>query len=100
MHARVSTIEMDSDRIDDAVKEIEQGIIPTLKDTDGFKGLTVGVDRDGGKVIGVAYWDSEEAMKAAETAGNSARKRAAEAGGATSPPKVERFAVAIDTFMP
>jgi heme-degrading monooxygenase HmoA len=96
MHARVSRIEMDPGKIDDSIKEIEEGILPTLKGTDGFKALMVGVDRSSGKVIGVAYWDSEEAMKAAEEVGDSSRKQAAEAGGATSRPEVERYEVAIE----
>jgi heme-degrading monooxygenase HmoA len=99
MNVRVSRIQMDAAKVDDSVKVTEEEIVPTLKDTDGFKGLTVGVDRSSGKAIAVTYWDSEETMNAAEEMGNSARKQAAEAGGASGPPEVERYEVAIDTFM-
>jgi heme-degrading monooxygenase HmoA len=98
MHARVSTLQMDSARIDDATKQLEEEDLPTLKATDGFKGFTLFADRSTGKCIGATYWETEEAMKAAEEVGQSARQRAAETGGATSEPEVERFEVLLDTF--
>lgn len=98
MHARVTTIEMDPDRIDDSVQQVESKDVPEFKKIDGFRGFTMFVDRAGGKAIGISYWDSEEQMKASEDEVKDARTRAAETGGAKGDPQVERFEVAIDTF--
>ena len=99
MHARVSTIQMDPNRIDESVGQLEERDLPTIQELDGFRGFTLLVDRSGGKVIGTSYWDSEEQMRASEDAVKDARQRAADTGGATGEPQVERFEVAIDTFV-
>jgi hypothetical protein len=57
------------------------------------------IDRTSGKVIGTSYWDSRELMEASEEEGESARQRVSERGKAQSPPAVERFEVALDTFV-
>ena len=97
MHARVSTLQLDPGKIDDAIAGLEQNDLPMFKSLDGFKGFSLMVDRSSGKVIGLSYWESEEAMKASEDAVKDARARAAETGGASAEPGVERYEFAIDT---
>lgn len=99
MHARVSTLQMDPGRIDEAVRQLEEQDVPKLQEIDGFRGLTLFADRSSGKVIGASYWDSQGQMEASEQAGEDARRRAAETGGSTSEPQVERFEVVLDTFV-
>jgi heme-degrading monooxygenase HmoA len=99
MHARHSTLQLDTSRVDDAISRIEQEIVPELEQASGFKGFTAMVDRQSGKIVGVSFWESEEAMREAEELGQSARQRAGEAGGATGEPQVERFEVMIDTMV-
>lgn len=98
MHARVTTIEMDPSRIDEAISEIEGTELPSWRDIEGFRGFTLLADRASGKVIGTSYWESETQMDASEDQLKGSRQRAAETGGASSAPQVERFAVALDTF--
>lgn len=97
MHARVTTLQLQPDKIDDAVAGLEQNDVPMFKGLDGFKGFTLMVDRQSGKAVANSYWESEEAMRASEEAVKDARASAAETGGASSEPQVERFEVAIDT---
>ena len=97
MHARVTTLQMDPSKIDDAVAGLEQNDIPMFKGLDGFKGFSLMVDRSSGKAIGLSYWESEDAMNASAEAVKDARAKAAETGGATAEPQVEQFEVAIDT---
>jgi heme-degrading monooxygenase HmoA len=97
MHARVTTIQMDAARIDEAVRQLESEDIPRFREIDGFKGVTLLVDRESGKAVGTSYWESREQMEASEQAVEDSRRRAADAGGATSAPQVERFEVAVDT---
>ena len=89
---------MDPQRIDDALRQVEQNDIPAFREIDGFRGFTVLVDRSSGKVVATSYWDSEEQMRASEDAVKEARERAAETGGASSEAQVERYEVALDTF--
>jgi heme-degrading monooxygenase HmoA len=99
MHARVSTMQMEPARIDDAVNEFKQNVLPTIKEIDGFKGFTLVADRSSGKVIGTSYWESQDHMDASEEQVTEARQRTADAGGSQTPPQVDRFEVVHDTFM-
>jgi heme-degrading monooxygenase HmoA len=99
MHARMSTLELDPARVDEAVSQFEEQDLPSFRDMDGFKGFTMFVDRSSGKVIGTAYWASEEAMAASEEPVKEVRERFADTGGARGTPQVERFEVALDTFV-
>jgi len=98
MHARVTTIQMDAARLDDAIRQVEEEELPRWKELDGFKGFTLFVDRQSGKVFGTSYWESEQAMSASEETVAPSRDRAAETGGASASPEVERYEVAIDTM--
>ena len=98
MHARITTLEMDTSRVDDAVSTLKEEVVPQLEQSDGFKGFTLMVDRQSGKGVGVSFWESAEAMQASEELGNTSRQQASEAGGASGEPQVDRFEVVIDTM--
>jgi heme-degrading monooxygenase HmoA len=100
MHARVTTIEMDPERVDEVVSQIEERDLPSLRRMDGFKRFTLLLDRRRGRVVSVSLWKSEEHMAAAEDEVAGIRERAAETGGAEEPPAIERLEVALDTLAP
>ena len=98
MHARVTTLALDPAQLDEVIGQLEEEGIPEFEKIDGFKGFTLLVDRDSGKAIGTSYWESREAMEASEDEVKPSRERAAETGGASESPQVERFEVAVDTM--
>jgi heme-degrading monooxygenase HmoA len=81
MHARVSTIEGLPERMDDATRHLQEQALPQLRQMDGFKGFVALGDRQSGKVLGVAFWESEEALRATEVEVSGVRSGAAEAAG-------------------
>jgi heme-degrading monooxygenase HmoA len=83
MHARITTIEGLPDRMDDATRHVQEQTLPQLRQMDGFKGFVTLADRQSGKVLGVAFWESEEALRATEDAVSDVRSGAAEAAGGT-----------------
>ena len=83
MYARVTTIEGTPDKMDDASRHVREQTLPQLQQMDGFKGFAALADRHSGKVLGVAFWESEEALRATEEAVSSVRSGAAEAAGGT-----------------
>lgn len=99
MHARVTTMEMNPERVDEAVATLEEEDLPTFRQIDGFRGFTLVLNRTTGKVIATSYWDSEEQMLAAEDQVKGSRQRAAKTGEARAEPSVEVFEVGIDTFI-
>lgn len=95
MHARFTWVQGDAAKIDDTVEQIKRDVVPVIQGADGFKGFTLHVDRSSGQIVGVSYWESEEAMKANEAAVREAREAAANALGGE--PRVSHFEVVVDT---
>src|SRR4028119_47973 len=83
MYARVTTIEGSPGKMDDAKGHVQEQTLPQLQEMEGFEGFVALGDRQSGKVIGVAFWESEEALRATEQALFSVRSGAAEAAGGT-----------------
>src|SRR5215203_4410595 len=83
MHVRLTTIEGSPDRMDDAKRHTQEQTLPQLEKMEGFKGFVALGDRQSGKLIGVSFWESEEALRATDEAVPSVRSAAAEAAGGT-----------------
>jgi hypothetical protein len=83
MYARVTTLEGPPERMDDATRFVQEQVLPLLQQLDGFKGFIALGDRQSGKLLGVALWESEEAFRATEEAAARIRGGAAEATGGT-----------------
>ena len=97
MHARVTTMTLDPSKIDAAAQHFREHDLPTIEAMDGFKGFTLLVDRESGRVIGTSYWESEQALRATDDKVREARRHVAEEGGASGEPEVAVYEVAIDT---
>ena len=78
MHARVSTIQGTPDKVDDVLRQTQEQTLPQLQKMEGFKGFVALADRQSGKMLGVSFWESEEALRASEEASSSVRSGAAE----------------------
>ena len=94
MHARTTTLEAPAERMDEAVSYLREQIIPQLQQQDGYKGLIALGDRQSGKLHGVVLWESKEAMRASEEAGERLRGESAQGTGSQIA-GVERYEVAI-----
>ena len=96
MFARVSTYTGTSDQLDEAIRQVQESVVPRAEQLDGYKGAYFLVDRQHGKSLTVTLWDSEEAMRASEEEANSLRSEVAAALG-TQMVGVERYEVAVST---
>jgi heme-degrading monooxygenase HmoA len=94
MHARVTTLEVPPDRMDDATRHVREQVLPRLSQMEGFKGFVALGSRQSGKLQGVAFWESEEALRATDGAVVPIREGAAEAAGGTVA-GVEEFEVHV-----
>ena len=95
MYARVTTIEGAPDKIDDATRHVQEQTLPQLRQMDGFKGFVALGDRRSGKLLGVSFWESEEALRATEQPVSSMRSEAADAAGGTLA-SVEQYEVLVN----
>ncbi len=81
MQARISTIQGDAGKIDDAVKVINEKIVPALKGLEGFTAINFLADRSAGKLVAVAFWADEAALEGSAGAVNAMRSEVAGAMG-------------------
>jgi heme-degrading monooxygenase HmoA len=94
MYARVSTLEGTPDKMDDATRHLREQTLPQLQQMDGFEGFVALSDRQSGKVLGVALWESEEVLRATDEAAARIRGGVAEATGGTVA-SVENYEVVV-----
>ena len=96
MYARQTRITADPDKVDAGIENVNEAVLPALKEAEGFKGFTLLADRESGEMIGTSYFESREALDASESAIRGAREEAATLTGAGAP-EVRVYEVAIDT---
>ncbi len=94
MFARMSTLEGPPDQMDEGLRYVREQVLPLMQEQDGFKGFIALGDRQSGKLIGVSLWESEQAMRASEEAGDRTRSDSAQAVSATVA-GVERYEVGL-----
>ena len=95
MYARVTTVQGSPAKMDDAKGHIQERTLPQLQKMEGFKGFFALGDRQSGKVLGVAFWESEEALRATEQEVSGVRSGAADAAGGTVA-SVEQYEVFVN----
>ena len=69
MFARVTIIQVKSDKIDEAIKIYAEKVNPVRKAQKGSRGAYLLTDRKTGKGMAIALWDSEEDAIANEKSG-------------------------------
>jgi hypothetical protein len=92
MFARLTMIQGTSDKIDDAIRVVENDVLPGAKALDGFKGGYWCADRKSGKLIALTLFETEQDMQANESAASQLRKTSTEKLG-FEVKNVERYEV-------
>lgn len=69
MFARMTTFQLKIDKLDEATKIFKQKIIPITKTQKGYCGAYWMLDREKGKAIAIALWDSKNDAIANEQSG-------------------------------
>jgi hypothetical protein len=93
MFARIARFENDPANVDAAVARIRENIdsgLPTMPGLKGARFLLL-ADRESGTMLGIALFDTEEAMRSGDAAMNSGP------GAAGRRSAVEFYEVAVDT---
>lgn len=81
MFARSSTFRGLPENIDSGIRFVEEEVRPMLGTVDGYRGLSVLIDRDSGECIATSSWDADDSMRASEDEVQSMRERASEIFG-------------------
>ena len=96
MFARMTTLQGSAAKVADGIKAAQEQVIPAAQKMSGFRGMMALADRSSGKMIGITFWDSEDAMRQSAEAANRLRSASAASGGADIV-SVEQFEVVVDT---
>ena len=94
MFARMNTFEGSADRLDDALHNVREQVLPQLHQQDGFKGLMFLANYKSGELQLMSLWESAQAMRASEEEAKRLRAEVAEAGD-QEVANVERYDVVL-----
>jgi heme-degrading monooxygenase HmoA len=94
MHARMSTLEGSPEEMDEGLRDVRERVLPLLKQQEGFKGFIALGNHQSGELIGITFWESEQAMQASEEVGDRTRSDTAEDTG-DAIEDVERYEVGL-----
>ena len=84
MHARVSILEGDPDKIDHGLRYWREEVQPAMETQPGFKGVVSLHDRQNrhnGRTISITFWESEEHMHAKAEDHNRVLSKVSETAG-------------------
>ena len=94
MFARMNTFEGSPDRLDDALHNVREQVLPQLHQQDGFKGMMFLANYQSGELQLMSFWENSHAMRASEEEANRLRAEVAEAGDQEIE-RVERYDVVL-----
>jgi len=60
MFARVTTLHVRTDAIDEVIKIFTESVVPAAQSQKGFKRIFVFLDRETGKTHSIALWENQE----------------------------------------
>jgi hypothetical protein len=83
MHARLGTFEVAPGRLDDATAFFEQEVVARFEQHAGFRGYTAYVDRERGRLVGILFWETRDALVASAATALQARTDAVRVGAVT-----------------
>jgi hypothetical protein len=78
MFARLTTIQGKPEKLEDAIRVIENDVIPASKVLSGFKNGYWYADRKSGKIVSVTLFETEQDLEKSEAAASELRKNATE----------------------
>ena len=96
MFARVTTVQVQADKVDEALGTLERSLLPAAEQQPGYKGYLLLTDRVAGRAIGITLWESAEAREAgASNAGSYQEQMGRLAQYFTGQPTVENYDVSV-----
>jgi heme-degrading monooxygenase HmoA len=85
MYARVSIGEVTPEQLETFRRMIHDQVVPRARRLPGFKGGYWLADREGGQVIGITLFETEEALRASEESAARIREESSRTAGLKTP---------------
>jgi heme-degrading monooxygenase HmoA len=96
MHARMSRFAgLPPERIDQTIREFQEGPLAAMEQQPGYKGVMVGLDRAEGKAVAITFWESSENLRTTDRLADEARQAALDAVKPSREPIVDRYEIVM-----
>jgi hypothetical protein len=96
MYARMSRFAgLPPERIDQTIRDFEEGQLKQLAQQPGYKGVMIGIDRAEGKSVAITFWESAENLRASDRLADQARKEALDAVKPSREPIIDRYEIVV-----
>jgi quinol monooxygenase YgiN len=69
MHVRVTRVQLQPDKVDEAIRIYQDSVVPAAKQQPGFHSTQLITDRTSGAGMAITVWESEAALLAGESGG-------------------------------
>ena len=96
MYTRLTTVQCQSDKIDETIKIYQESVVPAAKAQSGYRGAYLLVNRDTGKGVSITVWCCEEAATAGEQSGYYQEQLAKFKDIFTAPPVREGYELVVE----
>jgi heme-degrading monooxygenase HmoA len=83
------------ERIEETIREFQEGQLQPLSQQPGYKGVLIGIDRAEGKAVAMTFWESAENLRATDRLADQARDQALESAKPSREPIVDRYEVLV-----
>ncbi len=95
MYARVTTVQIQPGKMEEAIRIYRDSVVPAAKQQHGFNGVFLLTDPNTGKGLSITWWETEADMKAGETSGYYQQQLAKFAPHFAAPPTRESYEVSV-----
>jgi heme-degrading monooxygenase HmoA len=96
MYARMSRFAgLPPERIEETIREFEEGQLKALSEQPGYKGVLIGIDRAEGKSVAITFWENAENLRASDRLADKARQQALDSAKPSREPIVDRYEVVV-----
>ena len=96
MYARMSRFAgLPPERIEQTIREFEEGQLQALSQQPGYKGVLIGIDRAEGKSVAITFWETSENLRASDRLADQARQQALDAVKPSREPIVDRYEIVV-----
>ena len=95
MYARIVTVQVQPDKLEEAISIFQNSVLPAAKQQKGFISLMLLTDRSTGKGVSVGMWETEADLKANEASGYFQEQLAKFGGVFAAPPVRDAYEVSV-----
>ena len=96
MYARLSRFAgLPPERIDQTLRDFEEGQLTQIEQMEGYKGVLVAVDRGEGKAMAITFWETRQDLRTSDKLADQAREAAMATAQPSREPIVDRYEIIL-----